>query len=196
MARGILIHHEPHPVICTDSHHLDNSVRVMLAKINVPSNCSIKQGWFRYVADPLKREVTTMGTWAAMRHEETGEIAVYHWSTEKDVGKKLLLTNCLKKVSGVQDSNNPPGWDEYKFMFKTCDAMNADIGMWWWPYRFVHWSEHFGDMFMLSTVLNTLAIWLELQGPQEEEPSTRQLLVQLERSCLRELTVAKFSSEI
>ena len=174
-----LIAAQPHPVICTDSHYLDNSVRTMLAAKEVPFHCSIKQGWFRYVADPLKRKVTAIDEWAAMQHAKTGQIAVYHWSREKDVGKKLLLTSCLKKVPGVQESDNPPGWDEYKFMFNTCDAMNADIGKWWWPYRFVHWSEHFGEMFMLSTVLNALAIWLELQGPQEEEPSTHDLLLRL-----------------
>ena len=138
------------------------------------------------MADPLKREVTAMGTWAAIRHKKTGEIAVYHWSTENDVGKKLLLTNCLKKVSGVQESNNPPSWDEYKFMFNTCDDMNADIGKWWWP----HVVRTFRRDVFASTVLNALAIWLELQGPQEEEPFTRHLLVQLERSCLRVLPVA------
>ena len=69
-----------------------------------------------------------MGKWAAMENTDTGELTVFSWSGDKDIGKKYFLTNLLKKP-GKKASNNPPGWDAYKAMFNGCDRFNTQISM-------------------------------------------------------------------
>ena len=39
-----------------------------------------------------------MGKWAGMENTDTGELAVFSWSGDKDIGKKYLLTNLLEKT--------------------------------------------------------------------------------------------------
>jgi hypothetical protein len=166
------------PVICADSYYLDNSARNMLIDKNVLYHCSVKKNWFLPVTKHLEAQVKEMGKWSAMENKNTGELAVLTWSSEKDIGKKFLLSNLLEKKTGKQQADNPPGWDAYKLMFNGCDKYNIQISKFMWPYRLSHWTAHFDDIFQVHIALNTVAIWRELH-PDEDCGTTKSLLIKL-----------------
>lgn len=166
------------PVICTDSYYLDNTSRQMLLEQEILFHCSIKKNWFLSITKHLESQVKDMGKWAAMENENTGEVAVFTWSGDKDVGKKYLLTNLLEKKKGKQQTNNPPGWDAYKVMFNGCDKYNTQISPFLWPYRLSHWTVHFDDIFQVHVALNTVALWREMH-PNDDCGTTKSLLITL-----------------
>ena len=93
-----------------------------------------QKNWYLPITKHLENQVKDMGKWAAMENEEKGELAVFTWSGDKEIGKKYLLTNLLEKKHGKQPNNNPPGWDAYKTMFSGCDRFNTQISKFLWPY--------------------------------------------------------------
>ncbi len=166
------------PVLCTNSFYLDNTACQLLLDENILFHCSVKKNWFLPVTKQLELQVDDMGKWAAAENLNTGELAVFTWSGNKDIGKKYLLTNLLKKVPGKQESNNLPGWDAYKHMFNGCDRFNLQISDFMWPYWLSHWTSHFDDIFQVHVALNTVAIWREMH-PNSNCGTTKLLLTTL-----------------
>ena len=119
-----------------------------------------------------------MGKWAAMENEVTGELAVFAWSGDRDIGKKWLLINLLEKKTGQQPANNPPGWDAYRHMFNGCDKYNIQDSKFMWPYRLSHWTAHFDGIFQAHIALNTIALWREMH-PNQDCSITKSLLLDL-----------------
>lgn len=150
----------------------------MLLDENVLFHCSIKWKWYLPVTKRLESQVKDMGRWAAVENSATGELAVFHWSGDKNIGKKYLLTNLLEKAPGKQSKNNPPGWDTYKVMFNGCDKFNIQVSKYVWPYCLSHWTAHFDNIFQMHVALNTIAIWRELH-PTIKCGSTTSLLLKL-----------------
>ena len=126
---------------------------------------------------PLEAQVKEMGEWAGLENDTTGEIAVQNWLGKKEIGKKFLLSNALKKVSG-KPTGQPPGWVEYAFMFNTCDKYNTQVRQLIWPHRLGHWSQHFDKIFQTHIALNLIAIWREMH-PNSDLGSTQELVKQL-----------------
>lgn len=166
------------PIICADSFYLDNSSRQMLLDEKVYFHCSVKKNWFLPVTKSLEAKVKDMGQWAGAENETTGEVAIFTWSGEQDVGKKYLLTNLLDKQPGKQEKDNPPGWDVYKAMFNGCDRFNFQFSDFLWPYRHSHWTAHYHDIFLTHILLNSVALFRELH-PKKNCGTTKSLLVTL-----------------
>ena len=177
------------PVICADSFYLDNSARDMLNARSIMYHCSIKKNWFQNITAHLEAQVKDMGKWSAAENTKTGEVAVFTWSGEQDIGKKFLLSTMMKKQSGKQDAKDPPGWDAYKLMFCGCDKYNTQIGKFVWPYRLPHWTAHFDDIFQVHVVLNTVAIWRE-NNSNDDCSTTKELMITLAKE-LHERCVQK-----
>merc|ERR1711879_502102 len=119
-----------------------------------------------------------------MYNKDTGEVACRTWSSDRNIGKKLLLSTLLQqKATGEQEADNPPGWLHYMDCFSSCDSYNARINAIWWPYRIGHWKKHFDEMFHVHVLLNTVAVWRELQGGSDER-SLRKLFKELARQLL------------
>lgn len=167
-----------YPVICTDSFYLDNTSRSLLLEKQVPYHCSIKSSWYAPLHKHLSSQVTEMNQWAAMYNKHSKEICVYSWNSEKGVGKKLLLSTLMEKRPGKQPTESPPGWELYKYMFNGCDHFNKDVSAFFWPYRLARWEMHFDEIFQLHVILNTIAIWRELQESVRMIPK-KELMVQL-----------------
>ncbi|KAL6070506.1 L-fuconate dehydratase [Balamuthia mandrillaris] len=107
-------------IVCCDCFYLDNSAQALLNEQGVPFHCSVKAAWYKFASAHLGAKLDQMDTWAGMANKNTGEVAVMTWNSEKNVGKKLLLSTSLKKVPGKQRTTNPPGWILYKTIFKHC----------------------------------------------------------------------------
>ncbi|KAL6073908.1 hypothetical protein QOT17_004603 [Balamuthia mandrillaris] len=165
-------------IVCCDCFYLDNSAQALLNEQGVPFHCSVKAAWYKFASAHLGAKLDQMDTWAGMANKNTGEVAVMTWSSEKNVGKKLLLSTSLKKVPGKQRTTNPPGWILYKTMFNACDLYNKDIGKFMWPYRLMWWELHFDDLFHVHVLLNTIAVWIELHKGQKT-CTKKELLIQL-----------------
>ena len=150
------------PAICADSFYLDNTAQNMLLDDNVIFHCSVKKNWFSSISTHLEHKVKDMGAWEAMENVKTGEVATFTWSGDRDIGKKFLISTLLKKEPGKQQSNNPPGWDAYKYMFDGCDRFNQQFSNFVWPYWMAHWTDHLDDIYQVHIALNTVAIWREL----------------------------------
>ena len=149
------------PVVVCDSFYLDNASREMLQKEKILYHCSVKMNWFQSIGKHLDAKVNEMGAWAAMYNRDTDEVACRTWCADANVGKKLLLSTLLRKTNGEQPKDQPPGWIHYLDCFNACDAYNVKIGTIWWPYRIMHWSKHFDEMFHVHVILNTVAVWRE-----------------------------------
>ena len=119
-----------------------------------------------------------MGAWAAMENVKTGEVVVLTWSGDPNLGKKFLISTLMKKHTGKQKANNPPGWDAYKFMFDGCNNFNKQVGNFVWPYRVGHWTDHLDDIYQVHVALNTVALWRELH-PDCDCGSTTSILLKL-----------------
>ena len=84
----------------------------------------------------------------------------------------------MKKQPGKQKSNNPLGWDAYKYMFDDWDRYNQQIDNFVWPYRMTHWTDHVDDIYQVHVALNTVAIWRELH-PDCDCGATASILLEL-----------------
>jgi hypothetical protein len=170
--------HSTLPAVFADSFYLDNGAREMLQREGVLYHCSVKKNWYKSIYKHLDARVGEMGKWAGMANSKTGEVATYTWAADKGIGKKLLLSTLLKRVNGEQPDDSPPGWLLYKDSFSTCDEYNIKVGRIWWPYRIGHWTKHLDEMYHVHVLLNTLAVWKEVQAG-EEERSDKRLLIEL-----------------
>ena len=137
-----------------------------------------QKNWFPNIFNYLEGKVKDMGQWAAMENTQTGEIATYTWSGDPNIGKKYLFSNLMKKQPGKQESNNPPGWDAYRYMFNGYDQFNQQLVNFTWPYWLAHWTDHLDDLYQVHIALNTVAIWRKL-NPDCNCGTTASLLLKL-----------------
>jgi hypothetical protein len=168
------------PVLCADSLYLDNASRTKLLEMGARYHCSVKPDRFEIISKHMQAKVKEMDSYCAMFNENTGEVATYVWSSEKGVGKKLLVTSSLSKAATTRHPDRtPPGWTEYKYMFSACDKYNKKIGHYDWPYRPSCWQTHLGDIYMTHVVLNTIHIYRELHHEAQSEWHDTNLLCTL-----------------
>jgi hypothetical protein len=158
------------PILCADSLYLDNAARTRLLKIGARYHCSVKPDRFQIISKHMKAKVQEMDSWVAMYNEPTGEVATYVWSSEKGVGKKMLITSALRKSAmTAHPVRTPPGWCEYKFMFSACDKYNKKIGHYDWPYRCSSWRTHLANIYMTHVVLNTVHLFRECHHGEQQD---------------------------
>ena len=122
-------------ILVADSYYLTEDACSLLSDLGVRYMCSITKERFYGLVDEVKSRVEKPGQWAASWNDNTGELLTYYWSTDKDVGKKYLLTNALFKEVGRNPKSNIPGNDMYNVMFSVCDMYNRKLHDCKWPHR-------------------------------------------------------------
>jgi hypothetical protein len=168
------------PVLCTDSLYLDNASRTKLLEMGVKYHCSVKPDRFEIISKHMQAKVKEMDDWCTMFNDKTNEVATYVWSSEKGVGRKLLVTTALDRVAATpHPDRTPPGWTEYKYMFSSCDKYNKKIGHYDWPYRPSCWQLHLADIYMTHVVLNTIHLYRELHHDTQSDMHDTILLASL-----------------
>jgi hypothetical protein len=143
---------------------------------------------FKHLVDNMEEygdKVEKPGQSTGIFNENTNELFVHHWSTDKAVGKKFVLTNGLKKVP--QTRNLPkliPGYDHYKVMFNACDRYNRNFH----DKKFCHKTGGKGTpgdfghchKFIMACILqNTFAVHLNFRDDTTFTPSFKDNCLEL-----------------
>lgn len=90
------------------------------------------------LAEWITDKVTKPGQWAGLYHEANKELFVHHWKVgvaDNKKAKKYVLTNALKRTTGVQPLASTPGSDEFQAMFGRCDNFNSQLVDSTWPHK-------------------------------------------------------------
>ena len=83
--------------------------------------------------------VDTTGEWKGIYNDRTGEMFVYHYDTQKGVGKKYNYSKgfirSTDKVKIRHHAGRIPGYDNYKTFFEACDNFNRGLHDRSWPHK-------------------------------------------------------------
>jgi hypothetical protein len=133
-----------------------------MQELKWPYHCSAKTGRFQVVLPRLKELVTEVGEWAALRNSESGEMALYYYSPEKEIGKKLLISTAMlvDRTKRLKEGQKP-GWDAYRYMFDGADKFNKRVTPIMFPYRHAHWTDHLSDIYLTHALLNAYAVYVD-----------------------------------
>ena len=133
----------PYTYLASDSYYTDNAVRKFLLedKPDIRFTCSVRgdrfPGEVRMVHPEEDRDKT--GQWKGITNDTTGECFVYHYDTQKGVGKKYNYSRgfirSVDKYKVKEHSNRIPCYDYYKTMFESCDRFNRNLHDRVWPYK-------------------------------------------------------------
>lgn len=100
-----------------DSYYMDNSSRKVLADSGVKYVASFSSSRFKAFTDIMTHQVANPGEWTGLYNPETSESVIYHWSNDRNIGKKWVMSNaCQKNVKG-QNTTSIPLFDLYKVTF-------------------------------------------------------------------------------
>jgi hypothetical protein len=83
----------------------------------------------------LSKKINRPGEWSAINNPETFESALYYWSYEKNVGKKLVYTNAFQITTQFPEEPQVPIFGHYKKSFSLCDTFNRALHDRTWPHK-------------------------------------------------------------
>ena len=139
-------------------YYWDNSSRPQLVHAG---QCSIKSDRFKALTDRLQEKVKQPGERYGLRNALSGQVMIHHYSTDRNVLRKTLLTNALECYKSEKQSRfRPPGWIKYESGFSICDEFNCAIKDRTYPFRRSQWQHNFDDLFVTSLLLKTRNIRL------------------------------------
>lgn len=125
-----------HPsILIFDSYYLSLAGRRKILQRGSKVIGALKPDRFQSLFDYVSPSVTESGQTAYAFNNDTKEACVYHWSMEKDVGKKMVYTTAFKKESKRKVKFGIPVYDTYKAGFSGCDAFNKAMHNRTWPFR-------------------------------------------------------------
>lgn len=74
-----------------------------------------------------------------MFNETENQLFVFHYDTQKGVGKKFNFSQGFKRVTSKTEverrKHEIPGYDYYKQMFESCDNFNKGLHDKSWPFK-------------------------------------------------------------
>lgn len=100
-AKVIMKKGETETILVADSYYLTEAARSSLSDLKVRYLCSIQRDRFAGLVAEVEDRVEKPGQWASAWNDETGELLTHYWSTDKDIGKRFVLTNAFFKENGV-----------------------------------------------------------------------------------------------
>lgn len=122
-------------ILVADSYYLTEDARAVLNGLQVKYVCAITKERFPSLVEEVQTRVEKPGQWAGAWNDETGELLTYYWSTDKDVGKKFVITNSLFETKGKTPKHTIPAYDMYNVMYSLCDGFNRNLHDRTWPHR-------------------------------------------------------------
>ena len=168
----------PHTVLVFDSYYTSKDVVDLFRKEQNKNVCylaSVTPDRFanltRFLLPPGYVDVE--GASKAAYKEDTKELYVFHWDTQKGVGKKFNysrgLLPCSDKMKVLAKKHEIPGYDTYKTSFACCDDFNKGLHDKIWPHK-RGGSGHKGfegkinDFIMAVMLENTYNSWHQITG--------------------------------
>lgn len=180
-------------VLVMDSYYLSKEGRSALndeeEKVNYIA--ALKADRFKLINAFLASKVSKSGDTAVAWNDERGEAAVYHWSLDKNVGKKLVMSNAFVCKSGKRTPAGAiPIYDHYNNGFSGCDKFNSGLHGKTYPYvtrRSRAGSDmHCGWNYLLSCVLlNTYNAYLYLNDLNMSQASFNDVCAALARDLCK-----------
>lgn len=170
-------------ILVADSYYLTQDARSLLSDLGVRYMCSITKERFHDLILEVQSQVEKPGQWSAAWNEDTGELLTYYWSTDKDVGKKYVLTNALFKEDGKTPKCSIPGVDMYNVMFSVCDQFNRKLHDCKWPHRSggsvpgTFGAVH--DFFFTALLRNTYHAYFDIHQEEDDYVSFRDFTLEL-----------------
>jgi hypothetical protein len=144
-------------LLAMDSYYLDNAGRTWLRENKINYVASVTKERFPGLCNKLIDKVEKPGQWEGLHNSETGESFVYHWDTEKNAGKKFVISNAFKLHYERYKTNIIPLYDHYKLTFKACDTFNAGLHDRTWPHKHGGRDAH-GDLGLQSNFAMSCAL--------------------------------------
>ena len=89
----------------------------------------------KWLFDRVCDKIEKPGDWHLIHNQTTGETFSYVWDTNKDVGKKLTLSNAFTRTNGKWEGPYSVLYRTYKQMFADCDNFNRSLKDRTWPHR-------------------------------------------------------------
>ena len=117
-------------VLVMDSYYLSAPGRSILndSEEKVYFIAALKRDRFKKINGFLEPKIEKSGDTAVAFNTSRGEAAVYHWSLDTNVGKKLVMSNAFTVKMGESHRKGClPVYDHYNAGFAGCDQFNQGL---------------------------------------------------------------------
>jgi hypothetical protein len=171
-------------LLTMDSYYMDNTSQRLLSEENIKYVASFASDRFKTFKNVMEAKVNVPGDWYGLHHPGKKESVIFHWSNDHRVGKKWVMSNACRKVVSNANTTSVPIYDLYKVTFNVCDKFNFCLKGKTWPHR-KGGNSRYGDKgaqhdYMFSCILiNTVNVWLDLQGEDHENADFQDAYIQL-----------------
>ena len=172
-----------------DSYYMDAEARRYLREERLLYCASAQAARFSAEINLVhENTIDVIGEHRAIYNEITQELFVYHYDTQKGVGKKYNLSYGLirseERLKVREHYGAIPGYDVYKSLFEACDNFNRGLHDKSWPHRRGGRGRagHFGrshDFIFACTLQNTFNIFTDMGGYFEGNMSFRDKCLEL-----------------
>lgn len=177
-------------ILAMDSYYMDNAARQICQERGIYYCCSVNEKSFSAEVRAVRPVGTTdeTGQWHGMYNETTKQLFVYHYDTQKGVGKKynfsygFIRSTDRQKIR--QHQNRIPAYDNYKTFFECCDNFNRALKDKTWPHkrgsRGLLGESGVHHDFLLGCILqNTFNAWHDVTGRDPNQTSFKDFCVTL-----------------
>lgn len=127
--------HSPSTIIVHDSYYMSRDGRKLLNEKKV----KVIGATTKQKCDDLDLLVTSKieksGDFAGLYNIKTGESFMYVWDKDRNLGKKMVWSNCFTPKGKKCPKQRIPIYDEYSKMFSVCDSFNKGLHDCVWPHK-------------------------------------------------------------
>lgn len=131
----------PKCYLAVDSYYIDASARAILSNAGVKFTASVKPDRFKpevRMVHPAGND-DKIGEWRGIYNDTTNEMFIYHYDTQKGVGKKYNYSkgflHSTEKRKITDHKGRIPAYENYKTMFECCDRFNRNLHDKSWPHK-------------------------------------------------------------
>ena len=173
--------------IIMDSYYLSATARSILndSQEKVHFIAALKRDRFKSISGMLEPKINKSGDSATIFNELRQEAAVYHWSPDTNIGKKLVMSNAfiVKKKKALKKGSLAV-YDHYHAGFAGCDRFNQ--GLYGKNLPIVTKRSHAGsdmkagyDYLFTCLLLNTYYAYLSLNKLSQETCSFEEVCLSI-----------------
>ena len=126
--------------LCADSYYLSADSSAVMKEAGIHFSCSVAPNRMKkHVAMVHDGKEDKTGEWNGIYNDRTEELFVYHFDTQKGVGKKynysIGFNRCTDRRKVKAHEGRVAGYEYYKTFFESCDRFNRALHDRYWPYK-------------------------------------------------------------
>ena len=95
-------------ILCFDSYYYSAATRKLLADSKVLYTASVCPTRVKNLFDKVKDKVDKPNDWNGIFNSISGELFVHVWDSNKDIGKKCVMSNAFKRLMAKGNPNIIP----------------------------------------------------------------------------------------